>query len=172
MDNPTKGFQAKRCESGDFVEYPIEAFEDDLGIDIFDEEDEDEVLDECFAKVARDRDLSPRQQRKGFKKKKTHEKKYNWDGKVSEEVQTKLRQASTVKNHSNSELRLAKQEDPDRIPKDPPPPRTDNRENKRTRTGIQQEWMELKSDRGLYEGFALPQLRSTPAMIERQGNTS
>ncbi|KAM3308695.1 hypothetical protein P3S67_010439 [Capsicum chacoense] len=74
MDNPTKGFQAKRYESGVFVEYPMKAFEDDLGIDIFDEEDEDEVLDEPFAKVARDRDLSPRKQRKGFKKKKTHEK--------------------------------------------------------------------------------------------------
>ncbi|PHT74289.1 hypothetical protein T459_21566 [Capsicum annuum] len=79
-------FQAKRYESGDLVEDPMEAFEGDLGIDIFDEEDEDKVLDECFAKVARDGDLSPRQQRKGFKKKKTHERKHSWDGKVFEEV--------------------------------------------------------------------------------------
>ncbi|KAF3655051.1 hypothetical protein FXO38_12244 [Capsicum annuum] len=50
----------------------MKVFEGDLGIDIFDEEDEDKVLDECFAKVARDGDLSPKQQRKGFKKKKIH----------------------------------------------------------------------------------------------------
>ncbi|KAM3381573.1 hypothetical protein P3S68_007146 [Capsicum galapagoense] len=65
---------AKRCEPGDLVENPMKAFEGDLGIDIFDEEDEDKVLDEYFAKVARDGDLSPKQQRKGFKKKKTHER--------------------------------------------------------------------------------------------------
>ncbi|PHT40550.1 hypothetical protein CQW23_19404 [Capsicum baccatum] len=69
-------FQAKRNESGDLVADPMEAFEGDLGIDIFDEEDEDKILDEFFAKVARDGDLSPRQQRKGFKKKKTHERKH------------------------------------------------------------------------------------------------
>ncbi|KAF3617917.1 Trans-resveratrol di-O-methyltransferase [Capsicum annuum] len=34
------------------------------GFDIFDEEDVDEVLDECFAKVARDGDLSSRQKKK------------------------------------------------------------------------------------------------------------
>ncbi|KAM3395779.1 hypothetical protein P3S68_004785 [Capsicum galapagoense] len=86
MNNPTKEFQAKRYDPRELIEDPMKAFEGDLGVDIFDEEDEDEVLDECFAKVARDRDLSPRQQRKGFKKKKTHEKKHSWDGKVSEEV--------------------------------------------------------------------------------------
>ncbi|KAF3656163.1 putative splicing factor 3A subunit 1-like isoform X1 [Capsicum annuum] len=76
----------KRNVPGDLLEVPMEEFEGDLGVDIFDEEDEDEVLNECFAKVARDGDLSPRQQRKGFKKKKTHERKYSWVGKVSEEV--------------------------------------------------------------------------------------
>ncbi|KAM3199762.1 hypothetical protein P3L10_032122 [Capsicum annuum] len=54
MDNPTKGFQAKRYEPGDLVEDPMKAFEVDLGVDIVDEEDEDEVLDECFVKMARD----------------------------------------------------------------------------------------------------------------------
>ncbi|KAM3302029.1 hypothetical protein P3S67_016531 [Capsicum chacoense] len=86
MDNPTKEFQAKRYDPRELIEDPMKAFEGDLGVDIFDEEDEDEVLDECFAKVARDRDLSPRQQRKGFKKKKTHERKHSWDGKVSKRL--------------------------------------------------------------------------------------
>ncbi|KAF3649552.1 hypothetical protein FXO38_17599 [Capsicum annuum] len=80
------GFQTKRYEPGALVEDTMQAFDGDLGFDKFDEEDEDKVLDECFAKVAKDGDLSPRQQRKGFKTKKTHEKKYSWDTKVSEEV--------------------------------------------------------------------------------------
>ncbi|KAM3270747.1 hypothetical protein P3S67_028949 [Capsicum chacoense] len=86
MDNPTKRLQAKRYEPRDLVEDPMEAFEGDLGINIFDEKDGDEVLDEFFAKVAKDGDLSPRQQRKGFKKKKTRERQHSWDDKVSEEV--------------------------------------------------------------------------------------
>ncbi|PHT39937.1 hypothetical protein CQW23_18791 [Capsicum baccatum] len=86
MDNPTKRLQAKRYEPGDLVEDPMEEFAGDLGIDIFDEKDGDEVLDEFFTKVAKDGDLSPRQQRKGFKKKKTRERQHSWDGKVSEEV--------------------------------------------------------------------------------------
>ncbi|KAM3358965.1 hypothetical protein P3S68_021898 [Capsicum galapagoense] len=77
MDNPTNGFYTKRHEPGDLLEDPKEEFEGDLGVDIFGEEDEDEVLNECIAKVARDGDLSPRQQRKGFKKKKTHERKHS-----------------------------------------------------------------------------------------------
>ncbi|KAF3667129.1 hypothetical protein FXO38_08758 [Capsicum annuum] len=43
---PTCRFQAKRYELGDLVEDPMEAFKGDLGVDIFDEEDEDGVLDE------------------------------------------------------------------------------------------------------------------------------
>ncbi|KAF3639620.1 hypothetical protein FXO37_23879 [Capsicum annuum] len=57
MDNPTKEFQAKRYDPRELIENPMKAFEGDLGVEIFDEKDEDEVLDECFAKVARDRDL-------------------------------------------------------------------------------------------------------------------
>ncbi|KAF3668030.1 Mechanosensitive ion channel protein 5 [Capsicum annuum] len=52
--NWTAWFQAKRYEPGDLVEDPMKAFEVDLGVDIVDEEDEDEVLDECFVKMARD----------------------------------------------------------------------------------------------------------------------
>ncbi|PHU05102.1 hypothetical protein BC332_25924 [Capsicum chinense] len=72
--NNARGFQTKRYEPGALVEDTMQAFDGDLGFDKFDEEDEDKVLDECFAKVARDGDLSPRQQRKGFNTKKTHEK--------------------------------------------------------------------------------------------------
>ncbi|PHU02660.1 hypothetical protein BC332_27911 [Capsicum chinense] len=72
--------KTKRHEPGDLLEDPMDEFEGDLGVDIIDEEDEDGVLNECFAKVARDGDLSPRKQRKGFKKKKTHERKHSWDG--------------------------------------------------------------------------------------------
>ncbi|PHT43615.1 hypothetical protein CQW23_17640 [Capsicum baccatum] len=64
MDNPTKGFQARRYEPGGLVEDPMKTFEGDIVVDIFDEEDVDEVLDEFFAKMARDGDLSPREKRK------------------------------------------------------------------------------------------------------------
>ncbi|PHU12538.1 hypothetical protein BC332_19468 [Capsicum chinense] len=117
MDNPTKEFQAKRYDPRELIEDPMKAFEGDLGVDIFDEEDEDEVLDECFAKVARDRDLSPRQQKKGFKKKKTHERKHSWDGKVSEEVilrqlpmrwQSRRLQGSIISTRFNRSRRIDK----------------------------------------------------------------
>ncbi|KAK4357516.1 hypothetical protein RND71_023126 [Anisodus tanguticus] len=90
MDNPTKsksiGLLAKRHEPGAFVKDPLEAFDGDLDIDILDEEGHNEVLDECFAKVARDGDLSPRQQRRGFTIKKTYGRKHIWDDKVFEEL--------------------------------------------------------------------------------------
>ncbi|KAM3343805.1 hypothetical protein P3S68_025895 [Capsicum galapagoense] len=86
MDNPTKGFQAKKYDPRTLVEDPMEAFDGDLGVDIIDEENEDDILDECSAKVITNGDLSPRQQRKGFKITKTHERKHSWDGKVSEGV--------------------------------------------------------------------------------------
>lgn len=63
---------------------PTEAFGVDLGIYIFYEEDVNEVLDECFDNEARDGDLSPRHQRRGFKTKKTIEKQHSWDDKVTE----------------------------------------------------------------------------------------
>ncbi|KAJ8543418.1 hypothetical protein K7X08_005941 [Anisodus acutangulus] len=54
---------------------PTTAYDIDLGDDMFDGDDEDEILDICFDKVAKDGDLSPRQQRNGSnksKKKKRH----------------------------------------------------------------------------------------------------
>ncbi|KAG5585125.1 hypothetical protein H5410_045559, partial [Solanum commersonii] len=59
----------------------------DLGNDISDGDDEDDMLDICFDKVAKDGDLSPRQQRSGSTKckKKTYGRQHSWDGKVSEE---------------------------------------------------------------------------------------
>lgn len=65
MDNPTNRFQAKRYiiqELQQKIHWIL--FYGGLGFDIFDEEDVDEVLDECFAKVARDGDLSSRQKKK------------------------------------------------------------------------------------------------------------
>ncbi|KAH0709798.1 hypothetical protein KY290_011203 [Solanum tuberosum] len=58
----------------------------DLGEEFFEEDEEDNMLDICFDKVARDGDLSPRQQRSGSNKskKKTHGR-HSWDGKVTEE---------------------------------------------------------------------------------------
>ncbi|KAM3321898.1 hypothetical protein P3S67_003049 [Capsicum chacoense] len=77
---------AKKYDPGTLVEDPMEAFDGDLGVDIIDKENEDDILDECSAKVITDGDLSPRQQRKEFKIMKTHERKHSWDGKVSEGV--------------------------------------------------------------------------------------
>ncbi|KAH0635931.1 hypothetical protein KY289_035846 [Solanum tuberosum] len=66
------------------------AFKDilpDLGSDMSDGDDEDDMLDICFDKVTKDGDLSPRQQRSGSTKckKKTYGRQHSWDGKVSEE---------------------------------------------------------------------------------------
>ncbi|KAF3647613.1 hypothetical protein FXO38_18594 [Capsicum annuum] len=103
MDNLTRGFRVKRYEPRDLVENPMESFDGDLDIDIFDEEDKDKVLDECFVKVTRDGNLSPRKQRKGFKTKKTHERKHNWDSKVSKEV---IRRQLPMRVTKNKEIRL------------------------------------------------------------------
>ncbi|KAK4731333.1 hypothetical protein R3W88_024321 [Solanum pinnatisectum] len=57
------------------------------GDDGDDEDDEDEMLDIFFDKVAKEGDLSPRQQRSGStkRKKKTHRRQHSWNGKVSED---------------------------------------------------------------------------------------
>ncbi|KAG5592380.1 hypothetical protein H5410_042894 [Solanum commersonii] len=47
---------------------PTNAYAIDLGNDSFDEDEEDNILDECFDKVARDGNISPRHQRSGSKK--------------------------------------------------------------------------------------------------------
>lgn len=66
---------------------PINAYASDLGDDSFDEDEdeEDNMLDICFDKVARDGDISPRHQRSGSNKnkKKTHGRQHSWDGKVT-----------------------------------------------------------------------------------------
>ncbi|KAK4714882.1 hypothetical protein R3W88_020789 [Solanum pinnatisectum] len=66
---------------------PTAAYDIDLGIDMFDEDDEEEMLDICFDKVAKEGDLSPRQQRSGSIKikKKAHGRQHSWDGKVTED---------------------------------------------------------------------------------------
>ncbi|KAG5620753.1 hypothetical protein H5410_005971 [Solanum commersonii] len=58
----------------------------DLGEDSLDEDEED-MLDICFDRVAREGDISPRQQRSGSNKskKKTHGRQHSWDGKMTKE---------------------------------------------------------------------------------------
>jgi len=53
---------------------PTRGYESDLGDDSFDEDEEENMLDICFDKVAKDEDISPRHQRNGSNKKtkKTH----------------------------------------------------------------------------------------------------
>ncbi|KAK4721844.1 hypothetical protein R3W88_012077 [Solanum pinnatisectum] len=68
---------------------PINAYTSDLGDDSFDEDEdeEDNMLDICFDKVARDGHMSPRHQRSGSNKnkKKKHGRQHCWDGKVTGE---------------------------------------------------------------------------------------
>ena len=66
---------------------PTTTYDIDLGSDMIDGDDEDDMPDILFDKVAKDGDLSPRQQRSGSNKskKKTHERQHRWDGKVTEE---------------------------------------------------------------------------------------
>ncbi|KAK4708332.1 hypothetical protein R3W88_029257 [Solanum pinnatisectum] len=55
---------------------PTATYDSDLGSEMFDKDDEDDMLDILFDKVAKDGDLSPRQQRSGSNKnkKKIHER--------------------------------------------------------------------------------------------------
>ncbi|KAH0685838.1 hypothetical protein KY284_016391 [Solanum tuberosum] len=63
---------------------PTTTYDSDLGSEKF---DDDEMRDILFDKVAKDGDLSPRQQRSGSNKNKnkTHERQHIWDDKVIEE---------------------------------------------------------------------------------------
>jgi len=63
---------------------PTATYDIDLGTDMSDGDDEEEMLDICFDKVAKEGDLSPRQQRSGSIKikKKAHGRQHSWDGKV------------------------------------------------------------------------------------------
>ncbi|KAK4726826.1 hypothetical protein R3W88_031743 [Solanum pinnatisectum] len=81
---------------------PTAAYDIDLGIDISDGDDEEEMLDICFDKVAKEEDLSPRQQRSGSNKikKKAHGRQHSWDSKVTEEfVSRHLPMGLAKKNH-------------------------------------------------------------------------
>uniref|UniRef100_M1DBF0 NB-ARC domain containing protein n=1 Tax=Solanum tuberosum TaxID=4113 RepID=M1DBF0_SOLTU len=74
----------------------------DLGEDSLDEDEEDNMLDICFDRVAREGDISPRQQRSGSNKskKKTHGRQHSWDDKMTEEfVPRHLLMRQTKQNH-------------------------------------------------------------------------
>ncbi|KAG5622367.1 hypothetical protein H5410_007585 [Solanum commersonii] len=85
---------ARKNESSALLSNTIDLGEDsldetgvDLGEDSLDEDEEDNMLDICFDRVAREGDISPRQQRSGSNKskKKTYERQHSWDGKMTEE---------------------------------------------------------------------------------------
>ncbi|KAG5573244.1 hypothetical protein H5410_063010 [Solanum commersonii] len=81
---------------------PTTTYDSDLGSEMFDEDDEDDMLDILFDKVANDGDLLPRQQRSGSNKnkKKTYERQHSWDGKVTEElIPRQLPMRLAKKNH-------------------------------------------------------------------------
>ncbi|XP_049343274.1 uncharacterized protein LOC125807577 [Solanum verrucosum] len=74
----------------------------DLGEDSLDEDEEDNMLDICFDRVAREGDISPRQQRSGSNKskKKTHGRQHSWDGKITQEfVSRYLSMRQAKQNH-------------------------------------------------------------------------
>ncbi|KAG5591217.1 hypothetical protein H5410_041731 [Solanum commersonii] len=74
----------------------------DLGEDSLDEDEKDNMLDICFDKVAREGDISPRQQRSGSNKskKKTHGRQHSWDDKMTEEfVPRHLSMRQAKQNH-------------------------------------------------------------------------
>ncbi|KAG5584772.1 hypothetical protein H5410_045206 [Solanum commersonii] len=58
---------------------PTKAYAIDLDDDSFDEDEEDNILDECFDKVAREGDISSRHQRSGSNKskRKTHGRQHS-----------------------------------------------------------------------------------------------
>uniref|UniRef100_M1DSK8 NB-ARC domain containing protein n=1 Tax=Solanum tuberosum TaxID=4113 RepID=M1DSK8_SOLTU len=61
---------------------PTTTYNSDLGSEMFDEDDEDDMLDILFDKVDKDGDLSPRQQRSGSTKTKRRHMKGNIVGMV------------------------------------------------------------------------------------------
>ncbi|KAG5614091.1 hypothetical protein H5410_013915 [Solanum commersonii] len=100
---------ARKNESSVLVSNTIDLSEDsldedgvDLGEDSLDEDDEDNMLDICFDRVAREGDISPRQQRSGSNKskKKTYGRQHSWDGKMTEEfVPRHLPMRQAKQNH-------------------------------------------------------------------------
>ncbi|PHT98455.1 hypothetical protein BC332_32639 [Capsicum chinense] len=67
------------------IRVTINAYVIDLDEELFEEDGEDNKLDMRDEKVARDRDLSPTQQRSGSKKKNTRGTQHNWNGMVTAE---------------------------------------------------------------------------------------
>ncbi|KAG5617134.1 hypothetical protein H5410_016958 [Solanum commersonii] len=100
---------ARKNESSALVSNTIDLGEDsldedgvDLGEDSLDEDEEDNMLDICFDRVAREGDISPRQQRSGRNKskKKTYGRQHSWDGKMTEEfVPRHLSMRHAKQNH-------------------------------------------------------------------------
>ncbi|KAK6778151.1 hypothetical protein RDI58_024869 [Solanum bulbocastanum] len=87
---------AKKNESRALVSNTIDLGEDSL------DEDEEDMLDICFDRVAREGDISPRQQRSGSNKikKKTHGRQHSWDGKITDEfVPRHLPMRQAKQNH-------------------------------------------------------------------------
>uniref|UniRef100_M1B0G2 NB-ARC domain containing protein n=1 Tax=Solanum tuberosum TaxID=4113 RepID=M1B0G2_SOLTU len=83
---------ARKNESSALVSNTIDLGEDsldeegvDLGEDSYDEDEEDNMLDICFDRVAREGDISPRQQISGSNKskKKTYGRQHSWDEQIS-----------------------------------------------------------------------------------------
>ncbi|KAK4710989.1 hypothetical protein R3W88_005502 [Solanum pinnatisectum] len=94
---------------------PTNANAIDLGDDSFDEDEEDNILDECFDKVARDGDISPRHQRSGSNKskRKTHGRQHSWDGKVTGEfVPRQLPMRLAKQNHMTVSIDLTRSNQP------------------------------------------------------------
>ncbi|KAG5600698.1 hypothetical protein H5410_032068 [Solanum commersonii] len=75
-------FMPKLLNSIDLGEKSLDENGVDLGEDSLDEDEEDNMLDICFDRVAREADISPRQQRSGSnkRKKKTYGRQHSWDG--------------------------------------------------------------------------------------------
>ncbi|XP_049386891.1 uncharacterized protein LOC125851145 [Solanum stenotomum] len=87
---------ARKNESSALVSNTIDLGEDSL------DEDEEDMLDICFDRVAREGDISPRQQRSGSNKskKKTYGRQHSWDGKMTEEfVPRHLPMRQAKQNH-------------------------------------------------------------------------
>ncbi|KAK4715648.1 hypothetical protein R3W88_013986 [Solanum pinnatisectum] len=94
---------------------PTNAYAIDLGDDSFGEDEEDNILDECFDKVARDGDISLRHQRSGSNKskRKTHRRQHSWDGKVTGEfVPRQLPMQLAKQNHMTVSIDLTRSNQP------------------------------------------------------------
>uniref|UniRef100_M1CEL4 Disease resistance protein n=1 Tax=Solanum tuberosum TaxID=4113 RepID=M1CEL4_SOLTU len=100
---------ARKNESSALMSNTIDLGEDsldedgvDLGEDSLNEDEKNNMLDICFDRVAREWDISPRQQRSGSNKskKKTYGRQHSWDSKMTEEfVPRHLPMRQAKQNH-------------------------------------------------------------------------